>query len=107
MAAQEHINRSPFAAELDRRLAGDEPFSSIVVWWRDSYYAWRESMPPTGNPSTADLTENEDCVFCLDFAWALKSKFETLTEDDDDPDVQFHWNYVRQARAALQAWWAG
>jgi hypothetical protein len=28
------------AAELDRKLAGDEPLTDVVVWWHDS---WRAS----------------------------------------------------------------
>jgi hypothetical protein len=36
---------SPFAAELDRRLAGDEPLPGIVLWWWKEYQAWRALQP--------------------------------------------------------------
>jgi hypothetical protein len=28
---------SPYAAELDRKLAGNEPLTKVVAWWGDRY----------------------------------------------------------------------
>jgi|SRR6516164_3329197 hypothetical protein len=100
---------SPFAAELDTRLAGDEPLANVVAWWRAAYWEWSEPQPyaDEGGPSIADLTENEDAVYCLGLAWALVSESEVLTEDDADADVQNFWTGVRQARDALRAAQAG
>jgi hypothetical protein len=93
---------SPFAAELDRRLAGDEPLTNVVAWWRTSYREWCEPQPfaDEGGPSIADLSENEDSVFCLGGIWALSPTDEELTEDIENPDVQAAWDSVRKARAA-------
>jgi hypothetical protein len=80
---------SPFAAELDRRLAGDEPLPDIVLWWWKEYQAWRKLQPLDAEgwgPSVLDLTDNEDSVYCLTGIW-LMSKSKTLTEDDADPEV--------------------
>jgi hypothetical protein len=96
---------SPFAAELDRRLAGDEPLAKVVAWWRAAYLEWCEPLPfaDEGGPSIGDLTKNENAVYCLGFAWALVSESEVLTEDDANPEVRNFWTGVRQAREALRA----
>ena len=54
-----------------------------------------------------DLTENEESVYCLGAVWELRSRFETLTEYDDDPKVQEMWDYVRKDRASVRAARAG
>jgi hypothetical protein len=96
---------SPFAAELDRRLAGNESLIDIVVWWCTSYREWCAPLPVAndGGPSIMDLTEHEESVFCLGGVWSLVPGDEPLTEDIVDPKVQDMWDYVRKARAALQA----
>jgi hypothetical protein len=96
---------SPHAAELDRRLAGDEPLTRVVEWWLTAYREWSGPQPYTGEggPGIADLTENEDAVYCLGGVWWFSSTREDLTKDNSDPDVQVAWGRVRQARAVLQA----
>ena len=97
---------SPFAPELDRRLAGNEPLSSVVDWWHTEYHEWRKLQvrAASGGPTKADLTENEDAVYSLGRAWWFAPPDEEgLTEATKDPDVQVAWGPVRQARAALRA----
>jgi hypothetical protein len=97
---------SPFAAELDRKLAGTAPLINAVAWWRAGYQEWRESQPPAsaGGPSIKDLTENEEAVFYLGLTWSISPVDGVeLSEEVDDPDVQKCWDRVKQARAALRA----
>jgi hypothetical protein len=96
---------SPFAAELDRRLAGDEPLPIVVGWWRMAYSKWcvPQMHKDDGGPSIADLTANEDAVYRLARAWEFSPGKEPLTEDDANPDVQNCWGPVRQARETLRS----
>jgi hypothetical protein len=114
---------SPFAAELDRRLAGDEPLASIITCWCTKYFAWRESQPSPGEggPSLLDLTDNETTALTLDIGWSFSSVgedeerwlFSPVGEDEEltkaikspgvYPEVQIAWDDMRQARAALRA----
>jgi hypothetical protein len=67
---------SPFAAELDRKLAGDESLTDVVEWWRAAYREWREPQPSVyeGGPSMDDLTENEEAVYCLGGIWGPRAR---------------------------------
>jgi hypothetical protein len=78
---------SPFAAELDRRLAGDEPLVDVVNWWETAYTEWRMSQPllSEDNPHVADLTEHEMAVFGIGIMREWVPEDEPLTEDNDDP----------------------
>jgi len=103
---------SPFAAELDRKLAGDEPLVIIIPWWIDKYFAWRKTQPDPGEngPSLMDLTDNETTVLTLNIGWSfpLSGEDEELTRiinnsPDTSLDAQSTWNDLRQARATLRA----
>ena len=107
---------SPFAAELDRRLAGNEPLVSILMWWLTEYYAWRESQPSSGEdcPSLLDLTDNETTALTLDIGWPFSPAGEDEEKGDEEltkvimspdvsPEVQSAWDDLRQARVALRA----
>ena len=114
---------SPFAAELDRRLAGNEPLVSILMWWLTEYYAWRESQPSSGEdcPSLLALTDNETTALTLDIGWSFSSVgedeerwlFSPVGEDEEltkaikspgvCPEVQLAWDDMRQARTTLRA----
>jgi hypothetical protein len=104
---------SPFATELDRRLAGDEPLTSIIRWWYTAYFAWRKTQPePSASgegPSLLDLTDNETTVLTLNIGWSfsLTDEEEELTKAIKSPGVcpalQSAWDDVREARAALRA----
>jgi hypothetical protein len=109
---------SPFAAELDRRLAGDEPLVRIILWWRTEYYAWRDSQPSSGEgcPTLWELTENETVVLTLIIGWSSVGwPLSTAGEKDEEdltkainspdvyPEVQSAWDYMQQARTALRA----
>ena len=57
------------AAELDRRLAGDEPLDEIIEWWDD---AWRAAIRlrkvfPHGdeNVQPRNFSDNELAVFVI------------------------------------------
>ena len=102
---------SPFAAELDRRLAGDEPLINAITWWVTEYFAWRKTQPDPGEggPSLMDLTDNETSALTLDIGWS----FSPVGEDEEltkaikspgvCPEVQLAWDDMRQARTALRA----
>ena len=101
---------SPFAAELDRRLAGNEPLVSILMWWLTEYYAWRESQPSSGEdcPSLLDLTDNETTALTLGIGWSFSGEEEeeltkAIKSPGVYPGVQIAWDNLRQARAALRA----
>ena len=102
---------SPFAAELDRRLAGDEPLINAITWWVTEYFAWRKTQPDPGEggPSLMDLTDNETSALTLDIGWSfpLTGEDEELTKyimaPDVYPDVQSAWDDMRQARTTLRA----
>ena len=93
---------TPFAAELDHRLAGDESLTDVVHWWRTAYREWREPQLSAGVPRTA-LSENESVVLHLDVVWTIEELGGDLTEEIDDPIIQEAWGPVRQVRAALRA----
>ena len=103
---------SPFAAELDRKLAGhDEPLISVIKWWVDKYFEWRKTQPDPGEdgPSLMDLTDNETTALTLDIGWSfpLTGDDEELTKaimaSDASPELQSAWDGLRQARATLRA----
>jgi hypothetical protein len=89
---------SPYAAELDRKLAGDGCLGDIIGWWVTEYFAWRGTQPDPGDggPSLLDLTDNETTVLTLDIGGEL-------TEDSSNPEVRVALGYMREARAALRA----
>jgi hypothetical protein len=97
---------SPFAKELDERLAGDEPLVNVVTWWPRAYWPWAEAQPPVheGGPSTNELSDNEEHVYALNGLWRDASTDEqiALTEEHPDPDVQLAWRELRQAREDLR-----
>jgi hypothetical protein len=94
---------TPFAAELDRKLAGDEPLIKVVNWWSTAYREWREPLLSAGNAPPLSFTENESTVNHLGVVWMIEEIPGELTEDIKDPIVQEAWGPVRQARAALHA----
>ena len=107
---------SPFAAELDRRLAGDESLTSVLMRWLTEYYAWRELQPSSGEgcPSLLDLTDNETTALTLDIGWPFSPTGEEEEKGEEEltkaikspgvyPGVQIAWDNLRQARAALRA----
>jgi hypothetical protein len=103
---------SPFAAELDRKLAGhDEPLIRVIKWWVDKYFEWRKTQPDPGEdgPSLMDLNDNETSVLTLNVGWSfpLTGEDEELTKvimtPDVSPETQSAWDDLRQARATLRA----
>jgi hypothetical protein len=94
---------TPFAAELDRKLAGDESLAKVVAWWRTTYDEWREPQLSAGNAAPLSFTENESAVLHLDVVWTIEELNRDLTEEIEDPIVQEAWGPVRQARATLRA----
>jgi hypothetical protein len=94
---------TPFAKELNIRLAGSEPLPNIVLWWGGEYQTWRNGHDDDDDFCGMNfLSENEDSVYCLGLTWTLVGR-ENLTEDDPNPDMQRAWEPVHQARAALRA----
>jgi hypothetical protein len=83
---------SPFAAELDDRLAGNEPLSSIVEWWNEKYGPWREGLGALGVKGIGPISDREMTVFCIGGS-------------EDNPDIhnQACWGFLRKEREALRA----
>jgi hypothetical protein len=110
---------SPFAAELERRLASDEPLTDIVDWWKQEFdtasptidldvFSACEAQPSSGEgcPTLWELTENETVVLTLDIGWSFSGEEEltvAIESPDASPEMQIAWDKIQQARVALRA----
>jgi hypothetical protein len=74
------------AAELDRRLAGDEPLDEVVIWWHDE---WRAALR-----LRKVLSHGYDDIHPKNFSANEFAAFViavTISCDDNDRGATLHW----------------
>jgi hypothetical protein len=91
------------AAELDRRLAGNEPLDKIICWWDDSWRAairLREIFPHGDeNVQPRNFSDNERACFVIVITSGCGGEAD---ETDEDKATRIH---TAKQLAGLQRLW--